>query len=522
MADVFLASSTRIAEQSGPPARSGLRWEAWGASGENAEKLFVAEYAWPDVHRRNFAGLDIATRLIEQVRRSKSLICLLQGASSGSPMKPREVELSTTFFELELFQAIVLERPIYLLVHRSFEPQSIECYLDLLEFGFPGWRGHLENRLSDTEALSAISKIIGGKGRPWKLERSPSTARTMHTGLFRARDHFARNESSPRIHFLQLDRQVASASPNLEAIADLMRNRRSFEEETNNDRRLAFSWLLTRELMAAPLLNGQGEVVQRDSMILSAWNAALKDWHGAASWFGLHSNIHIGTLPTLGTLEHVRRALRESGNVDAYGGPTGFPSGDYASSYYSLAKRVQPDEKKYVLDLARRVLRIGWSDRLFFADPNNLALLGSIALEDGRAVEAVGNFDARIKILERSDAKPRAIGEAMCELAFARLFVGQSTRALGEANEGIRLMQAPGTNGTYVVDGFLVRAMIKTAAINLRCGAVGRGTSLYWKALEHAKKHHLDDQVNQWKPTALVANLSKRLWYRITSSTRAG
>lgn len=68
--------------------------------------------------------------------------------------------------------------------------------------------------------------------------------------------------------------------PNLAAIADLMRNRRPFEEEQDNDRRLTFSWLLARELMAAPLLNRQGEVVQRDPLVLAAWNAALIDWIG--------------------------------------------------------------------------------------------------------------------------------------------------------------------------------------------------------------------------------------------------
>lgn len=188
----FLASTTRRTQEQAPAERRGLRWEAWSAAGEKAETLFVAAWAWNDVHRGTHADLDIATLLLGQVRLSSAFICLLNGVSAGAAMTPRDTELSTTFFELELFQAIVLDRPIYVLVHDSFDPEALGAYLNLLEFGLPNWRDRLQTKMGDAEILRAISQILRGKGGPWKVEQRSNAAPTLHTGLFYARDRFAR------------------------------------------------------------------------------------------------------------------------------------------------------------------------------------------------------------------------------------------------------------------------------------------------------------------------------------------
>jgi len=520
----FLASTTRLTQKQAQAEQRGIRWEAWIASDRRAETLFVAEYAWADVKRGETPDLEIATLLLGQVRLSSAFICLLNGVSAGAAMTPRNTEISTTFFELELFQAIVLDHPIYLLIHDSFDPEALGPYLDLLEFALPNWRDRLQTKMSDAGILRAISQVLRGKGSQSKVERHSNAAQTFHTGLFYARDRFARGESSPRVHFFQLDRQIVSAravEPNLAAITDLMNNRRPFEEEQDNDRRLAFSWLLARELMVAPLLNRQGEVIQRDPLILAAWNAALIDWVGAASWLGLHSNIHLGTLPALDTLDAVRQVLRKSGQDDGYGGKTDFPGGAYCSSYYSLAKRVQPSEKRFVLDLAQKMMGVGRVEKDLMLIPGNLAMLGSIALEGGRPHEAVAHFEAMVKMRRKSSDNDRATGEALCELAFARLFAGkQLSRAMSEAREGVQIMQTPGANGKYVVDGFLVRAMFKSAIIHIRGGQLPRGFDLYRAALGYSQAKHLDDQYGQWKPSALAkrvaSGVGRRLndWFR--------
>lgn len=105
-----------------------------------------------------------------------------------------------------------------------------------------------------------------------------------------------------------------------------------------------------------------------------------------------------------------------------------------------------------------------------------------------------------VNIRRSSGANPRAMGEALGDLAFARLFAGQLSRAISESREGVQLMQTPGANGEYVVDGFLVRAMFKSAAIHILGGQLRRGFALYRDAVSHAQAKHLDDQYGQWKP----------------------
>lgn len=504
----FLASSTQATGRETLSSKSGVRWNAWCEAGGRVSSLFVSEFAWPDVHTDTRSALDVATLLLGQVRASQRFICLLMGDSSGSSIKPRETMLSTTFFELELFQAIVLDRPTYLLVHNSFKPEALGPYLDVLGFGFPDWRSRIQSMIGDSETVAAIVRIARGEAaEEWRVRRSLNAPSDFHNALFRSRDRFARGESSPQTHFLSLNHHAGTASstgPNLDAISDLMHHRRSFEEEQNNDRRLAFSWLLTRELLTAPLLDHQSNVVQRDPAILTAWNVALKDWHGAASWNGLHSNIYLGTLPTLNTLDVVRQALRKDGSTGAAEQSTEFPGGAYCSSYYSLAKLLRGNDKRFALDLARKTLLMGRDEAAVASVPDNLALLGSIALEFGEPQQAVQHFERALDIKRGLNASPRAIGEVLCELAFARMFTGQTLRAIGESREGIDLMHMPDASGQYVIDGFLVRALFKAAAIHFRAGRVLRGLQLYSEASGHARDKHLDDQYRQWRPWALV------------------
>ena len=132
----------------------------------------------------------------------------------------------------------------------------------------------------------------------------------------------------------------------------------------------------------------------------------------------------------------------------------------------------------------------------------------------------VAHFEAVVNMHRRSNAIPRAMGEALCELAFARLFSGQLALAMGESREGVQLMQIPGANGEYVVDGFLVRAMFKSAAIHLRGGQLRRGFALYRDALCHAQAKHLDDQYGQWKPSALARRVAGGVWQRLNDRFR--
>ena len=76
-------------------------------------------------------------------------------------------------------------------------------------------------------------------------------------------------------------------------------------------------------------------------------------------------------------------------------------------------------EKRFVLDLAQKMLRIGTNEKELMSSPGSVGMLGSIALEAGRPQDAVSHFEAMVNMRRRSNANPRSMGEALCELAFA-------------------------------------------------------------------------------------------------------
>lgn len=518
-AKAFLASTTGLSESEEATRKSGVRWAAWeategpGSLGTSSVDLFVAEYAWPADAIDNTSALDIATALLHQLRNSKRIILLLTGGSRGSVIKPRAVSLSTTYFELEVFQSILLQKPLYVLVHQSFTPSELEPYLEILSFAIPDWRVHTNERLSDSGVVSAAAAITKGQGGQWRVKTQNQSA-AMHSRLLQARDRYISGASRSKAHFLRLDNlhyHPSRSKINGDAVLDLLMHRRPFEVEQDNDRRLAFSWLLLRELMAEPLLDEFGEVVQRDPVILAAWNAALRDWHGAASWMGLHSNIYLGTVPTLDTLDSVRAALRTVGPVDTYGEPTEFPGGAYSSSYYSLSKRVLGHDRLQVLDLALKLLKMGVDEATFRAVPGNFSMLGSIALERGNPGEAVEHFNTLLRMHESLKSTEREIGQAQCELAFAMLALGEGTRALSEANSGLMKMLKSTLGGEAIVDGFLCRAMFKTAFVNFRQMRFLHGWHLYRQAQTYATEKKLDDQFRQWSPGSLAQRAGRRL-----------
>lgn len=286
----FLSSPSGMRDGDGGPDKNGVRYKAWESASQGG--LFVAECDWNEFKpSERIPELTVATVLMSQIRSSQRFICLLTSRSRGSSVRIAETPLSSTFFELEIFQSIVLDKPTYLLVHESFDPAQIEQYLDLLEFAFPDWRGCTAKHLSDSQIMCAIDDIV--RARPaaaqWQVRRRHGHVADFHLDLMNSRDRFFKRESKPTVHFINLGRQTPVRSQcNPDSIKSLLTERESLsaDPDVNNDRRLAISWLLLRELCAAPLLSTDGEIVLSDPFLLSAWNLALSDWHSAASWGG--------------------------------------------------------------------------------------------------------------------------------------------------------------------------------------------------------------------------------------------
>lgn len=511
----FLSSPTGMIEGA---SSSPVRERALEALNGERATLFVSEVAWKGFDNKTTPALEIASALMTQLRLAERVIFLLIGEKSGSAMQELGWSAPTTFFELEIFQSIVLGKPTYLLVHESFNAESLGSYLDLLGFAFADWRERAQNRMNDSQAIDAIKKIATGKpAKEWRVGSDTFRASNFHDALFKGRDRFLRRDSVPIVHFMDLPRRrvPSKSSVNIDLVSLLIRSRKKFDEEENNDTRLAYSWLTMRELMAEPLLDQQGLLLQRDPFLLSAWNLALGDWHGAASWSGLHSHIQLGTIPTLGTIEVVRRALGGS-EQDSLGQPTHFPGGAYASSYYSLSRRVSGRFRLQALEIAKETIILESDPRTQPFAPGLQSLMASIALESGNSAEAVEIFERVVSFHLKFQSGPRDIGQSLCELAFARMFAGDTRRAAAEAAEGLRYMGTPGPNGKSVIDGFLIRAMFKTSVAHARAFQLRTSVVLYRQALREAKEKRLFDQYEQWRPRGIW----RRLWQALLRRLR--
>jgi len=509
-AKAFLASPTAMRDGREPHP---VRALALRETGSDRRKLFVAESAWQEFDNSGVPALEIASALMGQLRQSDCLIFLLIGNKPGARMREALWTAHSTFFELEIFQSILLDKPVYLLVHNTFDASALGPYKDLLDFAFPQWRSHLNQPLNDLQTVEAIKRIVSGRPQEaWRVRQSTARSTHFHGGLFTGRDRFLRQQTVPLAHFMDLPSHRISVPGriDMDLVARIVASRKSFEQEQDNDRRLAYSWILMRELLAEPLLDTAGELVQRDPLILSAWNTALGDWHGASSWNGLHSHIYLGTIATLGTIETVRKGSPAASGSGLDGQPTHFPGGAYASSYYSLSRRVPARLRNEALDIARTTLRM--EENLFpgLYLPGMEALKASIALESGHGSEAIEIFERIVRFHKDQKSSPRDLGQVLCELAFARMLSGDRRRAAAEAEEGVQLMQQPGPDGSIVVDGFLVRAMFKTAAAQVFAAQPVKAMQLYGEALRHAKDKNLHDQYEQWRPRSLAKHALRK------------
>ena len=77
-------------------------------------------------HPRNIEqqdDLESADELISRVRQADTFICILGGSSHGSSIKVDERPSNVSFFEIELFQAALLEKQIHVFVRDDFTPE---------------------------------------------------------------------------------------------------------------------------------------------------------------------------------------------------------------------------------------------------------------------------------------------------------------------------------------------------------------------------------------------------------------
>jgi len=396
-------------------------------------------------HPRTFPlvdPLEAVDELLAAIREAEIFICILGASRHGTPIEESRV----SYFEIELYQAALLQRDPMVLVLRDFAPDpKLAEVLDLLHVTLPS-SAWIPVR-DESHAVSLVTQALSGRlsRRHWPRVGARLQLRRFVTQMWRVRA--AEVELKGGVTPLRfLDGRFGK--PAVPRPAEVEAWVRRSLAETDQERRLARLWIAFRELVGAPFDDA------RYQNFAPLWNDVLSAWAKAAAWYGLHAHMPLGQLAALKTVEDVRRRMRASPAFKSQEG-LAHPAGALASGHYSIAKLLTSYHgRRWHFDEARRQIERGLKDGQERSD-GLLAVRGSINLHTGHLWDAVRDYKEVLRLREAGGAESPAIGEAMAELGFGYILTGRLISGRHLIREGVDLLEG------HAERGFVLRAKRK-------------------------------------------------------------
>lgn len=419
--------------------------------------------------------LEAIDELIQRIRESQVFVCILGGISHGTPIRIGSNSSSVSFFELELFQAALLQKQIYIFVRDGFDPEPrLKRLLEILDFYLPEWI--CQKRMNDIQIQEQCSRLVQ-KDRLTKPFRS---IRQLYRPIRRLVQGFYRQTYNRKIRYLGGEFEPRTEPPNREVIGNVVK---IVKEQSNEEKRLSRIWIGVRELMSAPYTKSL------DLELLQYWNMLLGEWAKAGAWYGLHADTPLGCLAALNGLTDVRLQIEQHHSSRVLLQDTAYPGGALASSKYSIAKRlyVKKDRKdrfNEALDDINKAMMLPSAD-----ESGLIAIRGSIYRELGRLTDAISDYEVVLNIRRKGGMSESAIGEAMSELGFAYLKQFHFRKGLDYCREGVELLRQG------VRPGFLARGLRKLSVAYLCNGKLKRAYEAKQEAKTVAMKHRAFDQL---------------------------
>lgn len=393
----------------------------------------LARLAKPDV-------IEISDDCLKNLASSDLVICILNGAL-GSPLRLGEAALRAKHFELELFSAVLQNKPLLICSMPDFEPDDemrefIKCVLD-------GGVGIVRSAIvSDlvNRALTFCERPLAGQSGTQKRALTGELVRTLSI-----RRAAFRSIASHRMLLPFLgNMSSAAARPNLEAASAAIVDAKRQEDL---HLRLARLWMAIREMLPTAPHDAT------DSQVSEVWDDLLGAWTSAAPWYGLHGHLYLGSVAAATGLWRLRERMPQK-----LRGKRELPVGTVASANYSLIQRIPSRTMRYFAYLSlRRFL-----DRHVEQANNksgNLLIRGSIDLRLGNPFAARADFRKGLAILEAKHASPEQLGDAMIHLAVPLAIIGQRREARRLVDEGLGHIRGK------VVPGAMLRALRKAIQI---------------------------------------------------------
>jgi tetratricopeptide (TPR) repeat protein len=432
---------------------------------------------WRDIKQQE--DIEAVDELIRRVREANVFICVLGGKRHGSPIKIDLRPSAVSFFEIELFQAALLEKEVYLFVRDDFVPEPrLQRLLEILRFAFPEWFN--QQRLTDKQITERIKRLVGKERRkfllnPFNAIRSPINRLVQALYIARGRNSF----NSPLL-FLDEEFEARVSSPDQQIIISLQKQ---ITTEQNEEKRLSRLWIALRELMSAPYTN------LKDHTLLCQWNEILGKWASAGSWYGLHGDMPLGCLSALNSMVKVRQQIGRLSIKNVTSEQTAYPGGALASAKYSIAKRLfVKADRNTRLNEALNDIQQSLKLSINSDDSGLRAIKGSIFRQLGRVTEAISEYDAVLKIRQKQAVSDASIGEAMSELGLGYLRQWNLPKGLQYCKEGVALMR----NGAFA--GFLARGLRKLSLAYLVNGKLLKAHDAWHESKKVASKYGAFDQ----------------------------
>lgn len=371
--------------------------------------------------------LETVDKLIQRIRESNIFVCILGGKRHGMSIDIGSTPSSVTFFELELFQAALLQKQIYIFVRDDFDPEPrLKRLLEILDFYLPEWI--CQKRMNDRQIQEQCSRLVQ-KERFTKPFRSICH---LYRPIRRLVQGFYRQANNRKIRYLEGEFEPRTEPPKRNIIEDVVK---LVKEQPNEEKRLSRIWIGVRELMAAPYTTSV------DLELLQYWDVLLGEWSKAGAWYGLHADTPLGCLAALNSVTDIRLQIEKQYSSRVLPQDTAYPGGALASSKYSIAKLlyVKKDRKERfneALDDANKAMLLP------FADEAGLrAIRGSIYRQLGRLTDAILDYETVLNLRRKGGMSEPAIGEAMSELGFAYLKQFHFRKGLDYCREGVELLR---------------------------------------------------------------------------------
>lgn len=442
-----------------------------------------AQHLQPDL---GIDQLEVIDACLDAIEASNQFIIIDTG-EYGSHLHVKGAPSESSFLELELFQAVLLSKPIhYVSVTNSLTVSPLLELLSALK--------------SDVELVS-VSSLEAAETEVLKcLDLNPSdrnhrvskrAGKVLTDRLVTERHHDWSNRSlfvEPQfLHGTICGTTKTRPELDLaEHYLDLA------EQQSQTNRILSRTWIAMRAMMSDHFSETD------DPATVALWDRAFKAWSRASAWRGLHAHLWLGNVSALGSLAGLRQRI----GVSLYE-PSAPGIGDLydnlASVYYSIAKGVSSRYATAMLKRSMAYVETGLNTRESEDRGSLLPIRGSINQRRRKFRASARDFAEALDLAVHQDANPGQIGFLLTELGFAEMFllkIGQSRRRI---EEGLALMTEETSS-----PGFRVRALRKHVRASLACFDVLSAKTSARLALQIAEDHGLHDQID-----ALVLKLTR-------------